>query len=163
MQEAPLCDSIALALLRPECSAILVLFDGDDDCPKELAPRIEEWAKAAAGQVPCAVVVAQREYAAWFIASIESLRGERGIRDDAEPHPNPETPRGAKGQLEMLMVPGAAYSPTADQAALTAKFDMAIAHARCRSFRRMVRAFGLLTAGAGAPLDRWPPPGWVTE
>src|SRR2546426_7135782 len=46
--------------------------------------------------VPCAVVLAHREYEAWFLASLESLRGRRGIRGDAEAHPDPEEPRDRK-------------------------------------------------------------------
>jgi hypothetical protein len=104
--------------------------------------------------------MANREYEAWFIASIESLRGKQRIREDADSHPNPETPRNAKGQLEKRMLAGSSYQETADQAPLTAAFDMALAHQRCRSFRRLVRAFGLLVSAAGVPLEAWPPEGW---
>ena len=57
---------------------ILVLFDADDDCPAEMAPRLERWAHDAASGRPCSVVMANREYEAWFLASIESLRGREG-------------------------------------------------------------------------------------
>jgi hypothetical protein len=44
--------------LQPQCGAILALFDSDDDCPKELAPVIREWARSEAadiaGQLPAA-------------------------------------------------------------------------------------------------------------
>ena len=69
--------------------------------------------------------MAYREYEAWFLASIESLRGQRGIRQDAQSHPAPEEPRGAKGQLEARLEQGRSYSETADQAALSATFDLA--------------------------------------
>jgi hypothetical protein len=108
-------------------------------------------------------VLAHREYEAWFLAAIESLRGVRGIRADAVSHPDPEAPGGAKGQLEQRLAAGRSYSETADQAALTATFDMAQTYRRCRSFRRMVRAFGLLAAAMGVPLDPWPPPAWAEE
>jgi hypothetical protein len=58
VNEAALRRSIRLALL------ILVLFDGDDDCPKTLAPRIQAWAQAEAREIPCMVVIAHREYEA---------------------------------------------------------------------------------------------------
>jgi hypothetical protein len=160
--EAAVRKAVRLALLQPECDAILILFDSDDDCPKELAPRIHDWARAEAGPTPCAVVMAHREYEAWFLAAIESLRGRRGIRLDANSHPSPESPRAAKGLLEERMIPGRSYHETADQAALTALFDMASAFTRCRSFRRMVTAFGVLVAGAGAALTKWPPDEWKT-
>jgi uncharacterized protein DUF4276 len=89
VNEDSLRKSVRLALLQDECRAILILFDGDDDCPGTLAPTVEAWAQDEAGQVPCVVVIANREYEAWFIASIESLRGKRGILADAISHPRP--------------------------------------------------------------------------
>lgn len=163
VQEAPLRHAIQLAKLRPGCSSILILFDSDDECPKELAPVVEQWATDEAGDVPCAVVMAHREYEAWFLASIESLRGHRGIRDDAEPHPRPETPRGAKQRLEERMRPGLSYSETADQAALTTQMDPASAFAGCRSFRRLVTAFGRLLVSSGIGVEEWPPVSWINE
>ena len=145
-----------LALLQP-CDGILILFDSDDDCPKHLAPRIEGWGKSEAGTVPCFVVMATREYEAWFLAAIESLRGKRGIRPDATSHSDAESPRDAKGQLETRMTPGFSYTPTIDQASLSSLFDLAAAYARCRSFRRMVRAFALIIQGTGTTLANWPP------
>jgi len=159
----PLRKAVRLALLQPDCGAILILFDSDDDCPKELAPTLQGWANEAAGTVPCAVVMAHREYEAWFLASIESLRGKRGIREDAMTHASPETPRDAKGQLEDHMVSGRSYSETADQAALTALFDMAAAYSQCRSFKRMTDVFGLLATSIGARVADWPPPSWAEE
>ncbi len=160
VQEATLRKSVRLALLQPDCRAILILFDGDDDCPKRLAPSLERWAKVAAGNIPCAIVIAHREYEAWFLATVESLRGRRGIRRDAVAHPDPETPRGAKEELEERMETGCTYSETTDQTPLTVAFDMATAYARCRSFRRMTKAFGTLATGAGVRLQNWPPPAW---
>ena len=152
--------AVRIASWQPDCRGILILFDSDDDCPKELACTIQGWAQAEATHIPCAVVLAHREYEAWFLGGIESLRGKRGIRIDAASHPLPETPRDAKGALEDCMMAGRTYSETADQAALTASMDLAAVHARCRSFRRMVRAFGVLAAGTGAALDPWPPVEW---
>lgn len=160
VREESMRNAVRLALVQKECRAILILFDGDDDCPKELAPTVEAWAQDEAGSVPCAVVVAHREYEAWFIASIESLRGRRGILGDAVSHPDPEVPRDAKGKLEERMEAGLSYSETLDQVALTVLFDMASAYRACRSFRRMVKAFGLLVTGIGIELTAWPPAAW---
>jgi hypothetical protein len=154
--------AVKLALKQEDCGSILLLVDGDgaDDRPCEQGPMITEWAREEAGETPCAVVMAYREYEAWFLASIESLRGARGIRDDAVSHPDPEEPRGAKGQLESRMDRGRSYSETADQPALTSRFDMAVAYRRCRSFRKMVKAFGDLATGVGVALGTWPPRAW---
>ena len=163
VQETPLRRAVRLSLLQPECSAVLILFDGDDDCPKEVAPMIQNWAVAEAGSVPCAVVMARREYEAWFLATLESLRGKCGIRPDASSHQDPEGPRGAKEVLEGYLFPGRTYSETADQVRLTAAFDMGQAFARCRSFRKMTKAFGELVTAAGFNIRNWPPRAWSEE
>src|SRR5262249_46030957 len=102
--------------LKHNCQAILLVVDGDGngDWPREQAPGILGWAQAEAARKPYAVVMAYREYEAWFLASIESLRGQRGIRQDVGSHPAPEEPRGAKGKLEELLVEGRSYSEMAD-------------------------------------------------
>ncbi len=155
-------DAIRLARKKPDCAAILIMFDSDDDCPKGLAPEVQTWAQAAASPIPCYVVMATREYEAWFLATIESLQEARGIRADAISHPDPESPRGAKEELRKRMTPNRKYTEKADQPALTAQFDMAMAYQRCRSFRRMVKAFGLLAEGVGIALEQWPPSDWVS-
>lgn len=141
----------------------MIIFDADDDCPRELAPTIEGWANDESPHVPCAVVMANREYEAWFLASIESLRGRRGIREDAESHPDPEAPRAAKAQREERMIEGASYSETIDQPALTALFDMRPTHVSCRSFRRLIRVFGLFADALGHAVVNWPPLEWQEE
>lgn len=153
--------AVRIASLQEECSGILIVIDADDDCPRHLAPLLHRWAMEAAGAIPCAVVIANREFEAWFIASMESLRGRRRILPDAVSHQDPETPRNAKGEVERRMHPGASYSPTADQASLTEAFDMRSAYRACRSFRKLVSAFGALAVAAGDPPVAWPPVEWV--
>ena len=150
--------AVRVARLTPDCAGVLVLFDADDDCPRERAPLFETWAHEAAGDVPSAVVLATREYEAWFLASIESLRGTAGIRADATSHPHPETPRDAKGRLGRRME--TRYFPTAHQAPLTNAFDMAAAYRGCRSFRRLVTAFGVLLEESDLLPTPWPPADW---
>jgi hypothetical protein len=104
--------------------------------------------------------MAYREYEAWFLGSIESLRGQRGIRTDAESHPNPEQPTGAKGHLEARMEEERSYHETTDQPALTALFDLAPAYRRCRSFRHLIKVFGELATAGGLDLGDWPPAEW---
>lgn len=144
-RETSLRQLIRRSLALRECSGLLVLFDGDDDCPKELAPRIQGWGQDEAGDTPCLVVIAHREYEAWLFSILEpSLWPE-----------DPEAVRDAKSMVSRE------YSPTRDQARLTARFDLAATHRHCRSFRRMVRAFGVLAEGAGFRLSDWPPPSWT--
>jgi Domain of unknown function (DUF4276) len=152
---------VRLALGTEGCEGIIVVFDGDDDPACTIGPAVKGWAQAAAGPIPCEVVVATREYEAWLISSLESLRGLRGIVPMAVSHPSPETVRDAKSELQARMARGQFYSPKVDQAALTGQVDLAEVHRRCRSFRKMVKAFGDLTeALTGDPLANWPPVAW---
>ena len=153
--------AVRLAIRQPGCRAVLILLDGDDDCPAELGPGLKQWAESEAGGRPCEVVIANREYEAWFLAAIESLRGKRGIRDDAPVHPAPEEPRDAKGKLEERMAAGRAYLETTDQPALSAAFSLADAHRRSRSFRKLANSFGTLLRGMGRDVGEWPPPSWM--
>lgn len=155
--------AVRLAKLQPQCAAIVLLFDGEDDCPKELAETVRAWAKEAAGDTPCDVVIAYREYETWFLSALESLRGLYGIRDDAAAPASPESRRDAKGWLEDFMPRHRAYSETSDQAAMSAVFDMGLAHQRNRSFRKLVKALGDMLTQLGQPLPAWPPAAWLPQ
>jgi hypothetical protein len=154
---------VRLALLQPECAAVVILFDGEDDCPKELAASVRAWAREAAAGKPCDVVIAYREYETWFLAALESLRGQYGIPRNANAPANPESKRDAKGALEEFMPADRAYSETGDQPAMSAVFDMGQAHRRNRSFRKLVKAIGELLTQLRQPLPAWPPAEWQTE
>lgn len=155
--------AVHLAKLQPGCAAVVLLFDGEDDCPKELAEKVRTWAKEAAGETPCDVVIAYREYETWFVAALESLSGQYGIRTDATAPANPESRRDAKGWLEEFMPRHRAYSETGDQPAMSARFDMGLAHQRNRSFRKLVKAIGDLLTQLGQPLPVWPPIEWQPQ
>ena len=155
--------AVRLAKLQPRCAAVLLLCDGEDDCPKELAETMRTWALEAAAGTPCEVVIACREYETWFVSALESLRGRYGIRADAAAPINPESRRDAKGWLEDFMPPTRAYSETGDQPAMSKVFDMALAHQRNRSFRKLVKTIGDLLTSLGQTLPEWPPAGWLPE
>lgn len=151
---------VRLALLQPECAAVVILFDGEDDCPKELAAQVRAWTREVARGTPCDVVVAYREYLTWFLAALESLRGQYGIARDAESPANPESKRDAKSALEEFMPTDRAYSETGDQPGMSTNFDMALAHRRNRSFRKLVKAVGDLLRQLRQPIPAWPPADW---
>lgn len=163
VDEAGVQQAVRLALAQRDCGAVLILFDGDDDCPAELGPTVQAWAAEVAADTPCRVVLAHREYEAWFLAAIESLRGRRGVLIDAEPHPDPERPRGAKEQLEARMQPGASYLETTDQPAFSAVFSLPDAYRRSRSFRRFADSFANLVRAMGHEIHGWPPAAWILD
>lgn len=119
--------------------AILILLDSDDDCPAQLGPALLQEAKRLRTDVPIVTIFAHREYEAWFLAAAESLRGIRGLPGNLETPPEPESIRGTKEWLTKRLPSGQKYSPTVDQAALTAQFDLELALERSASFRKLYR------------------------
>lgn len=161
LREDSLRRAVQLAKIQKDCSAILILFEAEDDCPASLGPRLTSWAKQEALPIPCAVALAHREYEAWFLAAISSIRGNRGIRENADAHESPESVRDAKSALEERMQPGGRYLETTDQPALSALFDMRAAFRACRSFRHLVDALGRLLQAQGCIVQHWPPENWL--
>ena len=115
---------------------ILLLLDADDDCPARLGADLVARLGAAVPHRRSGVVLANREFEAWFIAAAASLAGCRGFQLGPQPVPPAETPRDAKGWVNERM-PRRAYGPTTDQPALAAKIDLRMAHANSRSFRKL--------------------------
>jgi hypothetical protein len=116
---------------------VLVLRDGDDadvDCPVQLA----EILRPGQNLVPVEIVVAYREYESWFLAAADSLRTHPDVRNDAVAPANPEGKRGAKRELEKLMLES--YKETRHQPKFSALIDLKTASKNSRSFRRMVHA-----------------------
>jgi hypothetical protein len=92
------------------------------------------------------VVLAKREYEAWFIAAAESLRGHCGLSQEMIADLNPEGIRGAKEWLRRHMPQSRRYAETIDHPALTAVFDLQAAR-RADSFDKCYREIvRLLTA-----------------
>jgi hypothetical protein len=118
--------------------AILVLIDADDDPPCTLGPELLRRARLARSDVPLAVVLAKREFEAWFLAAARSLAGLRGLDENLAPPPNAEAKRDAKGWLTQHKTDGTVYSETTDQAALAALFDLNQAR-RADSFDKCFR------------------------
>jgi hypothetical protein len=115
---------------------ILVLLDADDDCPAQRGATILAQAQAVVSHRRVAVVLASREYEAWFIAAAESLSGYRSFTCQLnDVSTNPEVRRNAKGWMREHMQTG--YGETTDQPAFSARFDLALAHKRSRSFRKL--------------------------
>lgn len=148
--------AVQLARAEPDCVGILILFDSDDHCPRSQAGQVAQWSRLEAREIPCEVVMAHREYEAWFLATVESLRGRNGIREDAVSEKAPERVRGAKERLETKMVANMSYSETTDQVTLTGHADFRATYASCRSFQRLVKAFRSLLTATGAQVNDWP-------
>jgi hypothetical protein len=119
--------------------ALLVLLDGDDDCPVTLAADLLRRVEAERSDLPSGVVVACREFEAWFLAAAPSLAGRRGLPEPLEAPPSPEAVRGAKEWIQARRLDGFAYSPATDQPALAAEMDLSLARSGARSFDKLWR------------------------
>jgi len=128
---------------------VIVDCDWDGGCPARDGPALLGRARRARADYPISVVLAKKEFEAWFLAAAESLRGRLGLPLTLESPPDPENIRDAKGWLSDRMPHGASYSATDDQPALTAVFDMATAR-RADSFDKCYRELsGMLHALRG--------------
>ena len=153
--------AIKLSRMKENCRGILILFEDEDGCPAKIGPEINSWVSSYTGDMPYAVALAHREYEAWFLASIKSLRGKRGIRYNAEWPDDPEQKRDAKEAINRLM--SRPYRETLDQPALSDCFDLKEAYKRSRSFRHLIKVFGELLINMGAAPAKWPPESWITK
>lgn len=125
---------------------VFVLLDCEDDCPADLGPKLSKRAKTARPDLPVALVLAHREYEAWFLAAAESLASKRGFPADLAPPANPEAIRGCKEWLCDQLPKGAIYDPCDDQTALTVLFDMMTARENSDSFDKCWRELTALLA-----------------
>ena len=127
---------------------IFILMDCDwpNGCPKDDGPAWLNCARHARPDMQISLVLANKEYEAWFIAAAESLRGQRGLAADLTADPDPERIRGAKEWLSDRMPRNSPYNATVDQPALTSVCDMEAAR-RTDSFDKCYREIvRLLTA-----------------
>ena len=117
---------------------LLVLFDADDDCAATIAPHLRRSlltvvVDGAGLRTDVSVVLAVREYEAWFLAASESLGGPAVSDTEIE------RIRDCKGFVRRrLPKRGNDYSETVDQAEMTARMDFGQAE-RSASFRKLLR------------------------
>lgn len=123
---------------RVGASMVLVLLDADEDCPATLAQELLERASATT-DLPVKVVLPKTETETWILAAVESVRGVRGIREDAEAPPEPESIRNAKRALSDRMEGTRGYVATDDQPALLDALDLNLAAQRSPSFAKLRR------------------------
>jgi len=99
---------------------------------------LEDLRPLAAG-LPIAVVMAEREFEAWFLATAPSLVGDRGLQNGASAPERSDQVADPKGWLSERMRDGAKYRPARNQARFTEHFDMAMARANSPSFEAAYR------------------------
>lgn len=123
---------------------IIVLLDCDDDCPAILGPALLARVRRSRKDLPVSLVLAHREFEAWFLAAAASLGGKRKLPPGLQSHPAPEAVRGCKEWLSRQMPRGEGYDETTDQPALAALFDLNVARVACPSFDKCYREISSL-------------------
>lgn len=106
------------------------------DCAATLGPQLLAWSRAERADRRIAVVLAQREFEAWFLASTTSLIERGKLLATVEAPADPESVADPKNRLSEAM--GRRYGETIDQPALAAIFDL-VAARRCASFDKLAR------------------------
>ena len=129
---------IRLCWRERDCGAILVLMDADKHCPLELAQDFSRRVQAMGAKYPVVTVIANCEYEAWFLASLETMLE----RPDGLTYPGGVEARvGVKGWLDQhFFPPGRTYKPTVNQKPMTEQLNIGLAGQRSRSFRRLWHA-----------------------
>ncbi len=126
---------------RGGAGGLMLLLDADAECPATLGRDLLLRLRRVVQDLPTSVVLAKREYEAWFLAAASSLRSHEHVRNTADAPAEPENVAGAKEYLvRELLKPETAYSETVDQVAFTAIMDLAQAM-RCRSFAKLYSDF----------------------
>lgn len=121
---------------------ILVVLDADDDCPAEMGQTIYEKAQRYVSHRNLSVVIANREFEAWFIAAAQSINGQRGFSVSDDEELAAEVPRNAKKWMQQHMA-GGTYREVLDQPAFAARIDLQQAFDNSRSFRKLCKEWRL--------------------
>lgn len=146
--------------LAAEPDAILVVLDADEEClerqgGRQLGPELLARAEAVAGSVPVGVVVANREFEAWFLADYAAFKRqglfvsqEFVITSDIEYLP------GCKGKVARLL--GQKYEETLHQRKLAAAMSFSRGAMRhSSSYQKLLRTLEYLICRArGRPCKR---------
>jgi len=149
-QERGLQKACEMLRAKRDANAVLILRDEDDGCPKDLAPLAAAWVRSLRLPFPSAVVLAHREFEAFFLPCISRMAGQKlqgpggvereGLAVSACFSGNPEAVRGVKEWLSRQMPPGRAYKPTVDQLPLTRLIDFNV----LRNYTPPLPCFGSL-------------------
>ena len=136
---------------KPECDAILILLDTDGDCPVALAQGLLQRCEQVGLMHPLEIVCAHWSYESWFLASLETIKGQRGISEAAALFLDAEDIQNPKQWLTNQMPDGQAYKETLHQASLSSFIDIEMAYLNSRSFRRLCHALELLLHSTSSP------------
>lgn len=125
---------------KPDCDAVLVILDADEDCPVSLANELIERCANAGINCPVQIVCAHHEYESWFLASWDTIKVEAGLPDTVGPLEPVDDVTNPKGWIKELMPKDQSYKETSHQAPYTRAINLDLAHQNSRSFQRLCHA-----------------------
>jgi hypothetical protein len=135
-QERGVQKAAELVRRKGDATALLLLRDEDDGCPKDLAPVAAGWLRNLSLPFPAAVVLAHREFEAFFLPCVARMAGQKLVGPGGVERPglvpgsvfngDPQSVRGVKEWLSKHMPVGRAYKPTLDQLALARMVDFRV-------------------------------------
>lgn len=130
--------ALKLGSTMVESKTVLLLLDADADAACILGPEMLRTVRSERAHLDVTCVVAAVEYETWMVAGAETL-AELLTPDFARVIPeDPEMARVGKGWIQRFFA-GTKYSETVDQVRLTARFDVAKARNRSKSFDKFCR------------------------
>ncbi|MEW6211610.1 MAG: DUF4276 family protein [Acidobacteriota bacterium] len=145
---------IEAACKERDCGAIFIVFDAEDESYCKLAKDFSTRVNALWVRYPVVIVVANRMYENWLVASIETIAGQFGLPAGLSPPEDVESIKNAKRWLNDHFPKDQAYKETIHQEAMTRLLDIELAATRSRSFRRFLHAIeqALEAIDAGAKI-----------
>jgi len=117
---------------------VLLMFDADEDCPKEIVKALADILNEVDPRIDLATIVPCVEYETWFVAAADSLRDFLELRPGDEEISNPETARLGKKWIQDRFLHHR-YSETLDQVRLTNRMDLQLCRERSPSFDKLCR------------------------
>ena len=136
---------------KGDASALLILRDEDDGCPRELAPARAEQLRSLHLPFPTAYVLLHPEFEVLFLPCLDRMSGAgfpAGLVWDRDSW---EARRGMKEWLSAQLPRGRRYKPTTDQLSLTRCLDLnALRAAEVPCFGTLERAVRFLGARSHA-------------
>ena len=122
-----------------DCAVILILLDAEGECPLDIAKDFSTRIEAMGVMFPVVIVVANRMYETWLLASIATIAGHANLPAGLQPPPNVETVKNPKAWIDKRLPRGRSYKETQDQEAMTHHLDTTLAR-QARSFQRLLHA-----------------------
>lgn len=130
--------ALKLSSVTADRRTVLLLLDADDDAACVLGPQLLAAIQSERAHLDVACVIAVIEFETWLVAGAGTL-GPCMVDGFAEAIPvDPEGQGTGTGWIERFIAERK-YSETVDQVRLTARFDIATARIRSRSFDKFCR------------------------